>query len=486
MTIEERRAQIDLILNSPQLRRCPELCKLLNFLNEWRSPNGAPPHEKDVAHGFYGTAMDPLNDIYHPDRQRARGDVGRLREKLDEFYSEKRPEDRLRVEIAKGQYGMRFVEIPLQPVPTTPIEIEPNEPGDDQAKGAKTRVEEQLKAAQAAAQAEAQSARKRVLALEGQLEQAGDAKQQLEAKLAQLARSHRVSKAVSVAAATLLVGVTLGCFFFAYYKTPAAQVKSVVPNDLDLFWNGIFNPSVDPVVVIGNAAFLGRPETGMILARQEKNGDVGYPEKVPAGLKLSKQTFNDYTGVGEAISAAKLGSEIYSLRPGAKFMPAGPSPRKKLEQVLPGKDVIFMGSPAANDLLRAITWRNDLTFEDDAKGVNGKVCILSKNEDKTEEYCADDPTEGSWTDYAMVVLTRGSDGKGIRGARSIVLLAGDTTFGTEAASELVSDKGQIAALKALLGGLDKPPPDFALLLEVEVTGTAVSHINIIDHFFYEK
>jgi hypothetical protein len=260
-------------------------------------------------------------------------------------------------------------------------------------------------------------------------------------------------------------------------STPKLAGPSTEP--VSAFWRSVLTSNGDPEIIFANADFRGDPSHGMILADHDEYGQVKYGSERVITIPQTHQTFNEYTGIGEAYVTASLEPIFSSLKPKFVLTTANPNPRDALRN-LRDKDVIFIGGPAADDVLDTITWHQNLHFVKHPSGVLGKTCIQSSR--RQDPYCYEN-SHGHMVDYAMVTFTKG-DKLGTLGLHSVLLLAGNTTFGTWAAGEMVSHEDRMAELKAKLNNFDGFPRDFSVLLQVEVTGNRIGHISIIDSFIY--
>src|SRR5271154_3450912 len=97
--------QIDKLINSHSLRGSESLCKLLRYLAEHSLDHpGVALKEYQIATEVLGRpgGFDPQND------STVRVQAGRLRVKLEEYYSHEGPNDGVVVELPKGSYTLTF------------------------------------------------------------------------------------------------------------------------------------------------------------------------------------------------------------------------------------------------------------------------------------------------------------------------------------------------------------------------------------------
>jgi hypothetical protein len=97
--------QIDKLINSHSLRGSESLCKLLRYLAEHSLDHpGVALKEYQIATEVLGRpgGFDPQTD------STVRVQAGRLRVKLEEYYSHEGPDDAVVVELPKGSYTLTF------------------------------------------------------------------------------------------------------------------------------------------------------------------------------------------------------------------------------------------------------------------------------------------------------------------------------------------------------------------------------------------
>lgn len=205
--------------------------------------------------------------------------------------------------------------------------------------------------------------------------------------------------------------------------TPSAQP---VPAVFQIFWNHFVASSQQPWVIFSNGSFVGRPETGMRYYNPESDSHAFI--------------LDHYTGVGEVLAIHQLDHMFYlfnrqlRVKRGALF---------SLDDAK-NNDLIFVGSPSENLTLADIPGTKDFVFQRlDSGPRKGDLAVVNVHplpgEPKTFEGTpANRPTT---EDYAVVSLLPGLDP-----AHSILILAGNTTFGTQAAVEYVCREDSLAQL----------------------------------------
>lgn len=218
---------------------------------------------------------------------------------------------------------------------------------------------------------------------------------------------------------------------------------------LKAFWRAFVSGPDAPLVIYSNAKFVGRPETG--LRYFNPNLDAG------------KQILDHYTGVGEVMAIHDLDQVFASLKHELHIK------RGILLTWDTGKysDLIFVGSPSENLSLRDLAGTKDFVFTRKPSAPRkGDLMIsnLHRAPSEQHEYMASEPpiTE----DYALVALT-----PGMNPSRRVLILAGITTFGTQAAVEYVCRAPRLEELLSKLGpAARRRLPPFEALLRVKVSG----------------
>ena len=205
-----------------------------------------------------------------------------------------------------------------------------------------------------------------------------------------------------------------------------------------------------PWVIFSNANFVGRPQTNM----RYFNPSTDSREVV----------LDHYTGVGEVLAIHELDRVFYlfnrqlRVKRGALF---------SLDDVR-NNDLIFIGSPAENLTLLEIPGTQEFVFRRVNSGTrNGDMEVINVHPaaGESQVFLASPTSQSVSEDYAVVGLEPGLDP-----AHSMLILAGTTTVGTQAAAEYVCREDSLTELLRRLGvsksGEVKP---FEALLHVKVT-----------------
>jgi len=215
------------------------------------------------------------------------------------------------------------------------------------------------------------------------------------------------------------------------YQRSHAVAAPAIPPATQTFWNSFVASPQQPWVIFSNGSFVGRPETGMRYFN-------------PAA---DTQSFilDHYTGVGEVLAIHQLDRLFGQLnRPlrvkrGALF---------SLDDAK-NNDLIFVGSPSENLTLLDIPGTREFIFKRlDSGPRKGDLGVVNVHPQPGEPAVFIGTRAGQPTteDYAVVSLLPGLDP-----LRSVLILAGNTTFGTQAAVEYVCREDSLKELLQRLG-----------------------------------
>ena len=232
---------------------------------------------------------------------------------------------------------------------------------------------------------------------------------------------------------------------------PAAMREQPAPA-IKAFWSVFASGPDAPLVVYSNAEFVGRPETGL-----------RYFNPV---LDNGKQIRDHYTGVGEVMAVHDLDQVFASLKHDIHIKRG----RLLTWDDAKASNLIFIGSPSENLSLRELPGTQDFVFSRKASAPRKGDLMIANLHPAASEQAAYLASEGIITeDYAVVALTSLPNT-----GRRVLILAGITTFGTQAAVEYVCRAPRLDELIAKLAKLDpsarRRVPPFEGLLRVKVSG----------------
>jgi hypothetical protein len=227
---------------------------------------------------------------------------------------------------------------------------------------------------------------------------------------------------------------------------PVKPLPSPTRDPVVAFWMGFLDSTAVPLIIFSNAEFVGRPETGL--------------RYFAPGRDQPEAVFDHYTGVGEVISTHELDQVFARLNRPVQV---------KRGRILSGDDaanlsVVVLGSPSENLSLRDLKMGREFRFQTwQQPPREGDLGIVNLHPASGEQPVYFGSRSLPITeDYALVELARG-----VAPANSILMLAGTTTFGTQAAVEFVCNAGNVGKLLPSVqrGGALRP---FTALLRTKV------------------
>jgi len=370
-------AEIEKLVASHALHGSESLCKLLRYLGKQALEHpGTAVKEYQIATEVFGRQadFDPQLDSM------VRVQAGRLRTKLAEYYNTEGATDRIVVELPKGSYAVAFHE------------------------------------------------RANAAAAHGNGAGTGTwANDPVESTGAATTRRYLASAlSVALIAALATIGWLLWTRRELGVSSANAAREILAPAPIRIFWKGFVRGPEEPWVIFSNAAFVGRPNTGM------RYYDAAKDAKSPI--------LDHYTGVGEVLAVHSLDIVFSQLHQALRVK------RGSLFSLDDAKnnDLIFMGSPSENLTLLEIPSTTEFVFKKVESGPQeGNVEIVNVHPVKGEanKYVLGPSNTSLADDYAVVALV-----KGISPEHSELILAGTTTIGTQAAVEYVTRENYLDEL----------------------------------------
>ena len=368
-------AEIEKLVASHALHGSESLCKLLRYLGKQALEHpGVPVKEYQIATEVFARQadFDPQLDSM------VRVQAGRLRTKLAEYYSTEGASDRFVVEVPKGSYTVAFHE--------------------------------------------------RAGTTHGNGSAAGTwATNPVESAASATTRRYLVrGLSFALAAALAMVGWLLWTRRDSGISSASAAADTSAPAPVRIFWRGFVRGAEAPWVIFSNAAFVGRPNTGM--RYYDRSKDANSP------------ILDHYTGVGEVLAVHNLDMVFAALHQSLRVK------RGSLFSLDDAKnnDLIFIGSPSENLTLLDIPSTTEFVFKKVESGPQeGNVSIVNLHPAKgeAESYVLSPSNFSLAEDYAVVAFV-----KGINPEHSELILAGTTTIGTQAAVEFVTRENYLSQL----------------------------------------
>jgi hypothetical protein len=402
ITREQVNEEIERLSSSSALHNSESLCKLLRYLAEQSLENpGAAIKEYQIATEVFHRSVDfdpQLDSVI-------RVQAGRLRTKLASYYASEGENDRIIVELPKGNYALHFRENGIK----KPKPSEVHEPKGPEHAEVPPTVEPPRRSP------------------------------------------------ITIPVLSVLLLLALACIaVLVAMRKPAGAVPVVsldgnqAPASYKTFWGQFLTTPEEPWVVFSNAAFVGRPETGL---RYYK-----------AANDSRERIFDHYTGVGEVLAVHSL-DEVFATLHGHVRVKRGSL--FSLDDVKQN-NLIFLGSPAENLTLLDIPSTSHFVFQRLASGPRaGDLAIATISPQPGEPaYSIASPAGQSLTeDYAVVGLKRG-----LEPTHLVLIIAGTTTFGTQGAVEYLCRQESLTELLNRIGvhKADELHP-FEALLRIRVS-----------------
>jgi hypothetical protein len=232
-------------------------------------------------------------------------------------------------------------------------------------------------------------------------------------------------------------------------RANAAVIETPVPKAFRVFWKEYVSGPSEPWVVFSNGAFIGRPDMGMRYfdARRDSRDLI----------------LDHYTGVGEVLAVHELDRVFTLLHQPLRVK------RGSLLSLDDAKNnnLIFVGSPVENLPLRDLPGTHEFQFRKLASGPRaGDLAIINVHARSGEPAVfLPSPARPLSEDYAVVALMKGPNP-----ALSMMILAGTTTLGTQAAVEYVCRENTVQELlNRLRVGPTGDLRPFEMVLRVKVT-----------------
>ena len=380
------------MVGSQVLHGSESLCKLLRYLAKHVLDHpGTSIKEYQIATEVFGRSddFDPQLDSM------VRVQAGRLRGKLAEYYSVNGADDGIVVELPKGTYVLSFHHKASAGRPHISAPSEPEW---------------------------------------------------------QTGHSHRnwFAATISLGVLLALAAASILGLLWTRNSAQASREGELAPAAFRVFWNGFVSGQEEPWVIFSNAAFVGRPETGMRYYDTTK--DEG------------SFILDHYTGVGEVLAVHELDRVFGLLRRQIRVK------RGSLFSLDDAKNnnLIFIGSPFENLTLLEIPGTQEFAFRRMTSGSRkGEEAIVNVHPQPGEakEYFPSPRNAPLTEDYAVVGLV-----KGLNPGQAALILAGTTTIGTQAAVEFVCRQSSVEELLLRLpvsqAGQLKP---FEAVIRVKVT-----------------
>lgn len=278
----------------------------------------------------------------------------------------------------------------------------------------------------------------------------------LAAQKAHIHRGVAITRFAIAGLILLLAGMWLAKEIRFGERPTAASESSPAQARLDQFWSEFLGSDKSPIVAYSNDLYL-TTESGNLLifsGPAADRGTLASPEIARLGVPrfdLLRNTGplyfeDDKTDIGEVISSSALTAQL--VRMGAH--PMLKRGRLITTYDLESHNVIFVGSPFVNKILNQIEGNENFVFRDGPKAAiiwGGGIHNLHPLTGESRVYSLErDPKSRALkTDYAVV-----SSLPGLAPSKKILVLAGITTSGTQAAAQFVTSPAGMEAMSTRL------------------------------------
>ncbi|MBO0861212.1 MAG: hypothetical protein J2P21_22545 [Chloracidobacterium sp.] len=282
----------------------------------------------------------------------------------------------------------------------------------------------------------------------------------------------------SMALGLLILNLAFLTYILWPFRLSAGSPKSPTQaKALDLLWQPFVSSSQPPIIVYSNALFLMSEPGDLYRYYIDANHSLAMGAQVHslAGLErrgpIPKRLgplyyFDSYTGIGEVVAAGRISQLL--TRYGHDFL-IKRSNITSFEDIR-NRHVIFLGASLENALLGKLPVESDLVFEEPAGNeFVGRLLIRDRrpeaNRPAVYEFRRDDRTKALKSEYALISLL-----PGVAVDQYILVLAGLSTLGTQAAAEFATSEASMMTLERMCttSGDQNLPPYFQALLEVQI------------------
>ncbi len=219
--------------------------------------------------------------------------------------------------------------------------------------------------------------------------------------------------------------------------------------------------AADPDAATNNAITL-TPEQAGVLTNAAGNR---LPVKTGRPLQLIP-AFNMFTGIGEAIGAYRLANLLQAAGEGTVLKQS----RSIAPEDLKSHDVILLGSVYANQWSKTLSVKENFVYTNRSLIEN-----LDPRAGEEREYKSsfNQQTGSLVEDYALITVTPGFSGE-----KTVMVLAGIYSEGTEAAADYVTDANHLNELNQRLSQAGSPR-HYQALLKVRVENSFPTKISLV-------
>jgi hypothetical protein len=424
---DERLLALQRLLESRTLSNSEAIRRILKYVVE-ASVSG---HAREIKEYTIATEALKCSKDFDPKADnKVRVQMQRLRKKLEEYYNGEGALDPIRVLIPTGHY--------------TPI----FEPCSSRESATKDRNKESIAAATAA-----------------------------------LPHNDVPSSLQGLKGFILILAISIVALAVSVFRHPVAKARSTgdkvaLPASLSCLWAPFVSTPDPPLIIYSNAFFLMSQQGDLYRYFEDAAHSLPLGAKVPslAGLERTGPMpsgvgplyyFDAYTGTGEVVAAARI-AQLLSQE-GGNFDIERDGVVSYAD--IRGSNVIFLGASLEDSVLRTLPVKADLVFEEAQQTeFVGSLEIRDQHPEPGQPSAyklqRDPKTRALEGEYALISLL-----PGVTPGRYIVVLAGISTIGTEAAAEFATSRDCMRTIARMLSGpagKAQAPPYFQALLHVQI------------------
>lgn len=420
---DERLLALQRLLESRTLSGSEAIRRILKYIVEMSVSGRA----KDIKE--YTIAIEALGlpeDFDPKADNKVRVQMQRLRKKLDEYYRDEGAQDPLRVLIPVGHYTPQF-----EPL--------------------------------------------------GSIDNKGDAPAPPAAKAA-LFRNRLPSQLQGLRGYALILAISIIALAMSLWR-PVARARSTgakipMPAPLACLWRPFVATPQPLLIIYSNAFFLMSKEGDLYRYFEGATHPLPLGARVPslAGLERSGPMpsgvgplyyFPAYTGTGEVVAAARIGQLLAREDENFEIERDGVVSYEDIR----GSNVVFLGASLEDSVLRTLPVKADFVFEQAPQSeFVGSLEIRDRSPEQGQPsvYRLErDPNTGALQgEFALISML-----PGVNPGRYILVLAGISTIGTEAAAEYATSEDCMRNIAKALGGAagsSPTPAYFQALLHVQI------------------
>ncbi|MDE3180906.1 MAG: hypothetical protein KGM47_14765 [Acidobacteriota bacterium] len=461
----EEQGQLEKILHSAVFRSSPGLQKFLEYVVS-KTINGLSHEIKE-----YAIAVEVLgkSSEYDPRLDTAvRAQAHRLREKLEEYYAGEGAADFLRIELPKGHYIPQFTR-------QNQVIAEPRN-GHGENHQSETTESLRLPLSDSPLHSEFPNSNRRP------------------------SRNTLIWLSLGAAGALLFIaGMLLSPWLRSRSSVASnpgfqafAAASRKLPPPLRAIWGDFWNGSSSPLVAYSNSIFLVTQTSDLLRLNTGSVDGLGAPAdgreaaKLAANPRLVRDAGpvffdDDHTGTGEVMAVYYL-TRLFSQ---ANLPLTVERSRLIKAGDLRSHNVIFIGSVVENPILDGIPLDQNFVFSQPEKAPTlwrNRIVNLHPQPGEPPFYAIerDKQTQVLRTDYAVISFL-----PGVSAGHEIVILAGLTTIGTQAAAQFVTSPAGAQDILTRLGAKGdhlqstKSPHFFQAVLRVDMQQDEILSIHCV-------